>query len=83
MKFKKSSLIGAGVLAFLALMVLNVQLVQNPTGGEGIELTLVELSASAGGEGIEGGGGGSLFELLLRLWNNLLYLVFGIGGATT
>ena len=41
---------------------------------------VVELSASAGGEGIEGGGGGSLFELLLNLWYNLLYLAFGIGG---
>lgn len=80
MKFKKSFLIGAGVLTFLALMVLNVQLVQNPTGGEGIELTLVELSASAGGEGMEGGGYGSLLDLLLNLWRNLLYHAFGIGG---
>ena len=81
MKFKKSFLIGAGILAFLTLMVLNVQLVQNPTGGEGIELTLVELSASAGGEGMEGGGYGSLLDFLLNWWRNLLYLAFGIGTA--
>lgn len=81
MKFKKRGLIGLGVLVFMAVMILNVQLVQSPTGAEGMELTLVELSASAGYEGSEGGGsGGSLLDLLLSLWRSLLYHAFGIGG---
>lgn len=77
MKFKKRALIGLGVLVFLAVMVLNVQLVQNPMGSSGVELTLVELSASAGGEGIEGGYGFSILCFLIEWWNNLLSFVFG------
>ncbi|HLT94336.1 MAG TPA: hypothetical protein VKZ56_07230 [Membranihabitans sp.] len=81
MKNRKKILIGLGALTFLALMVINVQLVQSPVGADGVDLSLVELTASAAIEGSEGGGGfgGSLLSFLLDLWYNLLNIVFGGG----
>lgn len=49
MQLKKQILTGVGALAFMALLALNVQLVQNPNEemGKSIDLTLLELAASA------------------------------------
>jgi len=82
MNFKKRGLIALGILVFLALMVLNVQLVQNPTGSGGTELTLVQLSASAGGEGSEGGSYvGFFLDNLFHFFWRVMYGMFGLRGA--
>ena len=48
MKIRKQILTGIGALAFMAVMALNVQLVQNPNGNQGLSgLTLMELAAKA------------------------------------
>lgn len=80
MKLRKRILIGIGILAFLSLIVLNVQLVQTPGIESGsVDLTLMELSANAGC------GGDTVnpnyctgWQCLLDYFWRLIYKIFGI-----